>query len=71
MALNRRLTTDRDFEEAVQREIRVRVFQDDYIVTSNGIIIRFDEETAVVQSGVSEIAYHDRRTCEFFEVRKK
>ncbi|WP_042168370.1 hypothetical protein [Paenibacillus gorillae] len=71
MALNRRLTTDRDFEEAVQREIRVRVFQDDYIVTSSGIIIRFDEETAVVQSSVSEIAYHDRRTCEFFEVRKK
>lgn len=71
MALNRKLVTDRDFEEAVQLETRVRVFQNDYIVTSSGIIIRFDERTIVVQSSVSEIAYHDRNSCEFFEMRKK
>nr|WP_253944670.1 hypothetical protein [Paenibacillus sp. NEAU-GSW1] len=64
------MLTDRDFEEAVQLETRVRVFQDDYIVTSSGVIIRFDERTIVVQSSVSEIDYHDRNSCEFFEMRK-
>lgn len=71
MATNRKLITDQDFEEAMQREVRVRVFQDDYIVNSGGIIVRYDDQMAVIQSGVSEIAYHARAECEFFEFKKK
>ncbi|MDF2926502.1 MAG: hypothetical protein K0R57_5416 [Paenibacillaceae bacterium] len=67
MARNRRLTTDKDFQEALDREIPVRVFQNDHMVDSGGLIIRFDEQIIVVQSSVSQIAYHERRLCEFFE----
>ncbi|MFF2482250.1 hypothetical protein [Paenibacillus sp. NPDC058071] len=70
MALNRRLLTDDDFEEAVRRELRVRVFQDDFIVSSGGIVIRFEDGMVAVQTSVSDVAYYDRQRCEFFEIRK-
>ncbi|MCQ6563243.1 hypothetical protein [Paenibacillus mendelii] len=67
----RRLLTDQDFNEAMERQIKLRVFQDDHVVDMGGIIVRFDDLMVVVQSGVSEIAYHDRKRCEFFEMRKR
>jgi hypothetical protein len=67
MARNRRLLTDRDFQEAMDREYPLRVFRDDLIIDSGGIIIRFDDELVVVQAGVSQISYHERSRCEFFE----
>lgn len=67
MARNRKLLTDRDFQEALDREYPVRVFKDDLIVDSGGVIIRFDDALVVVQSGVSQITYHERSRCEFFE----
>ncbi|MEF3304607.1 hypothetical protein [Paenibacillus sp. GYB003] len=70
MARNRRLSTDRDLQEAMDDEIRIRVFKDDHMIDSGGIIIRFDADLVVVQSGVSELAYHSRNECEFFEMRK-
>jgi len=66
-----KLLTDRDLEEAMQREAKVRVFKDDYIINNAGIIVRYDDSIVVVQTGVSDITYHDRNDCEFFEVRKK
>jgi hypothetical protein len=71
MALNIRLLTDQDFEEAMQRQARLRVFKNDHIVDSNGIIVRFDGQTVVVQSGVGDLAYHPREDCEFFELKKR
>ncbi|WP_166238966.1 hypothetical protein [Paenibacillus turpanensis] len=71
MAQNRKLTTDQDFSEAMEKERGIRVFKDDLIVDSGGTIIRFDEETVVIQSGVSDVTYHSRTSCEFFEMRKK
>jgi len=71
MASNRRLLTDPDFQEAMDLKRVIRVFQDDLIVGSGGHIIRFDDETVVIQSGVSEIHYHPRAGCEFFEQRKR
>lgn len=71
MAQTRRLLTDLDFHEAMERERTIRVFQDDLVVGSGGTIIRFDETIVVIQSGVSDIAYHPRNRCEFFELRKK
>ncbi|PYI51815.1 hypothetical protein [Paenibacillus flagellatus] len=70
MLRNRKLITDRDFQEALEAETSVRVFRDDHMIDSGGVIIRFDESTVVVQSGVSELAYHPRETCEFFEMKK-
>lgn len=69
MAINRRLITDQDFNEALERHLRVRVFQDDQLIGSGGIIIRFDDQTIVVQSSVSDLAYHPRKQCEFFEIK--
>lgn len=70
MARNRRLATEQDLQEAMDNEIAVRVFKDDLMIDSGGIIIRLDDTTVVTQSGVSELAYHSRELCEFFEMRK-
>jgi hypothetical protein len=67
MARNRRLLTDGDFKEAMERHVPIRVFEDDRIVDSKGFIIRFDDFVIVVQSSVSQITYHQRKKCEFFE----
>ncbi len=69
MAINRRLITDQDFNEALERHLRVRVFQDDQLIGSGGIIIRFDDQTIVVQSSVSDLAYHPRKQCEFLKLK--
>lgn len=71
MALSIRLETDRDFEDAARQRASVRVFKNDHMIDSGGVILRFDDNTVVVQSSVSEIAYHARRECEFFMVRQR
>lgn len=70
MAINRKLTTDRDFEEAAAHRTRLRVFKDDHLVESGSIIVRFDETTIVLQSDVSDLTYYARSECEFFELRR-
>ncbi|MFC5469317.1 hypothetical protein ACFPPD_11345 [Cohnella suwonensis] len=71
MALNIRLLTDPDFEEAMRRQARLRVFKNDHIVDSGGTIVRYDGNTVVVQSGVGDFAYHSRTDCDFYEVRQR
>ncbi|SDX32761.1 hypothetical protein [Paenibacillus sp. CF384] len=71
MALYRRLQTDADFTEAMERQFKLRVYKDDHIVDSGGIIIRFDDSIVVSQSSISDVAYHDRNACEFFEIRRR
>ncbi len=71
MAPNRKLITDRDFQEAMEKQVSIRVFQDDHVVDSGGTIIRFDERDVVVQTRVSQLAYHRRELCEFYEMRKR
>ncbi|QYR22530.1 hypothetical protein KZ483_06055 [Paenibacillus sp. sptzw28] len=71
MSQIRRLLTDQDFNEALERQFRIRVFRDDHIVDTAGFIVRFDDHTVVIQSSVSDIAYHSRESCEFFELRKR
>lgn len=68
MARNRKLITDKDLQEAMEKETPIRVFQDDAIVDAGGVITRFDDDTVVTQSGVGDIAYHRRDRCEFFEM---
>ena len=68
MARNRKLITDRDLQEAMENETPIRVFRDDAIVDSGGIISRFDDQIVVIISGVGDIAYHRRDRCEFFEM---
>ncbi|RXZ82421.1 hypothetical protein EBB07_10090 [Paenibacillaceae bacterium] len=69
MSRARRLLTEEDFQEALDHERRTRVFQNDQLVGTGGIITRFDDTTIVIQSGVSDIAYYSRNDCEFFELR--
>lgn len=69
MAVNRRLNTDADFEEAMNGKRRIRVFQDNHQINNGGQIIRFDQKTIVIQSSVSDLAYHGRDECEFFEIK--
>ncbi|MBB6637442.1 hypothetical protein [Cohnella thailandensis] len=71
MAIQRRLTTDADFEEAMARQLGIRVFRDDQIVDSGGVIIRFDDSTIILQSGVGDLSYHPRALCEFFELKRR
>ncbi|MDB4867318.1 MAG: hypothetical protein JWR03_1651 [Cohnella sp.] len=70
-AVNRRLLTDADFQEAMDRQTGIRVFEHDHIVHSGGAIVRFDERSVVIQAGVSDISYYARTGCEFFELRKR
>jgi ribosome maturation factor RimP len=71
MAINRRLQTDRDFQEALEKQVRIRVFKDDHMVDSGGILVRFDEQIIALQSSVSDLIYHPRALCEFFEMKKR
>ncbi len=71
MALNIRLITDEDFQEALDKHALIRVFKDDHIIDSGGIIVRFDDRTVVIQTGVGDLAYHDRTVCEIFELRNR
>ncbi|MFC0214978.1 hypothetical protein ACFFK0_21440 [Paenibacillus chartarius] len=68
---NRKLLIDRDFQEALDRQTAIRVFQNDHVISSGGIIIRFDDRLVVIQSGVSDISYLDRDSCEFFEMKRR
>jgi len=70
MSINRKMIRDEDFEEALQREAPIRVFQDNHIIDSNAIVIRYDDHLVVTQSGVSEVSYHNRQDCEFFLLKK-
>ncbi|MDO3408662.1 hypothetical protein QWJ34_02670 [Saccharibacillus sp. CPCC 101409] len=70
MATNRKLETERDFQEAMDNERTVRVFQNDDMINPGGLIIRFDDSMIAVQSSVSDLDYYDRRTCEFYELRR-
>ncbi|MCZ8512251.1 hypothetical protein O9H85_07375 [Paenibacillus filicis] len=71
MAYNQKLITDQDFQQAMDREAHIRVFQDDHVVGAGGVIARFTDDTIVIQYSVSDVTYHSRRDCEFFEIRKR
>ena len=66
----RQLFTEQDFQEAIDKKLRIRVFHNDHLIDSGSVMIRFTEETVITQSNVSELAYHPRKECQFFEVRK-
>ncbi|MEI7027748.1 hypothetical protein [Paenibacillus sp. y28] len=70
MAQTRRLQTDADFQEALDRQLVIRVFENDHVVSSGGGIVRFAEDLIVIQTGVSDISYFQRSSCEFFSVRR-
>lgn len=71
MAQTRRLITDQDFHEAQDKQIKIRIFKDDLIVETGVNVVRFNDKTVVVQSGVSDLNYHERALCEFFEMKNQ
>jgi hypothetical protein len=70
-AVNRRLISDLDLQDAMERQIGIRVFEDEHIVHTGGAILRFDERKVVIQAGVSDLSYYARDRCEFFELKKR
>ena len=66
MALLYRLQTDADFQEALDKEKKIRVFQDNQIIDNKAIIVRFDDQKIVTQASIGDITYHPRQDCEFF-----
>lgn len=71
MAINRRLNSDRDFEEVIAQQLRIRVFENNQLIDSSSLVVRYDDNIIVTQSGVSDIAYHNRKECEFFVLKKR
>ncbi|MBT2291662.1 hypothetical protein J7E73_21535 [Paenibacillus albidus] len=69
MPINRPLHTDNDFQDAVDRKLPVRVFEDDHLVNKGATIVRFTDSDVVIQSRVSDLTYYSRSSCQFFEVR--
>ncbi|MRN52404.1 hypothetical protein [Paenibacillus monticola] len=70
MPVTRPLQTDSDFQEAQDRKLPVRVFQDDHLVNSGATIVRFTDTDVVIQSRVSDLTYYSRRECQFYELRR-
>ena len=70
MPILRRLVTEQDFQEAVDRRLLIRVFRDNHLIESGSTLIRFTAETIITQSSVSDLSYHSIRDCQFFEIRK-
>lgn len=66
MSVLRKLMTDRDFQEAVEQDSLVRVFQHNQIIEHRAIVVRFDEQKVITQSDVSDLMYHNRDECEFY-----
>ncbi|GKU76031.1 hypothetical protein [Paenibacillus sp. L3-i20] len=71
MSLHFKLMTDSDFQDVLDKGIRIRVFKDNHIVDASSLIVRFDDGLVVTQSDVSDLMYHDRTECEFYELRKR
>jgi len=69
MPINRPLFTDSQLQEAMDRKMQVRVFEDDHMVISKATIVRFTDADVVIQSRVSDLSYYSRKSCQFFEVR--
>ncbi|WHX49927.1 hypothetical protein QNH46_04465 [Paenibacillus woosongensis] len=66
----RRLITEHDLQMALEQGLRIRVFRDNHLIESGSIIIRLTEDTVITQSSVSDLAYHNRSSCQFFELKK-
>ncbi|WP_110934202.1 hypothetical protein [Paenibacillus bouchesdurhonensis] len=66
----RRLITEQDLQTAMDLGLRIRVFRDNHLIESGSIIIRLTEDTVITQSSVSDLTYHNRNNCQFFELKK-
>ncbi|WP_331710009.1 hypothetical protein [Paenibacillus swuensis] len=69
--MNRKLLTDADFQEGLDRQRTIRVFQNDHIVSNGGWIVRFTDDLVVIQTDVSDLTYFERDACEFYELRQR
>ena len=70
IATVRRLDTDLDLQDAQNRKLPIRVFENNHYIESGSIILRFTTDTVITQKGVSEISYHNRDSCQFFELKR-
>lgn len=70
MATIRELLTEADFQEAEDRKLPIRVFRDDHLIDALTYIVRFTDTMIITQSDVSDMTYHSRRECQFYELKK-
>lgn len=70
MATIRELLTEADLQEAERRKLPIRVFKNDHLIDTDTRIIRFTDSTVITQSGVSDVTYHSRKECQFYEIHK-
>ncbi|GIP27011.1 hypothetical protein J23TS9_21410 [Paenibacillus sp. J23TS9] len=70
MATIQELLTDADFQEAEQKKLPIRVFRDDHLIDSLTYVIRFTDTTIITQKDVSDMTYHSRGECQFYELKK-
>lgn len=70
MATVRKLITDPDFQEAMDRKLPIRVFEDNHLIESGTIVLRFTGDTVITQKSVSDVSYHNRELCQFFELKR-
>ncbi|MEC0242336.1 hypothetical protein P4H66_21240 [Paenibacillus dokdonensis] len=70
MATIQELLTDADFQEAEQKKLPIRVFRDDHLIDSLTYVIRFTDTTIITQKDVSDMTYHSRKECQFYELKK-
>ena len=70
MPITRELLTDADFDEALEHKIKIRVFKSDHLIDSSTVVIRYTGETIITQSSLSDVTYHSRMECQFYEIRK-
>ncbi|MNI30249.1 hypothetical protein D3C73_840900 [compost metagenome] len=66
----RRLFSDQDFQEAVDQKLHIRIFRDNHLIEADSFVIRYTDETIITQSRVSDLTYHPRKECQFFELKK-
>ncbi|WP_074048691.1 hypothetical protein [Paenibacillus ihumii] len=66
----RRLITEHDLQTAMEQGLRIRVFHDNHLIESGSVIIRLTEDTVITQSSVSDLSYHNRSSCQFYELKK-
>lgn len=71
MAIQYRLTTDEELQEAIDKQLQVRIFKGDLLIEARAVIVRYDDRLIVTQSGVSDLGYYQRADCECFALRRR
>lgn len=71
MAIVRKLITDQDLQQAMDKKIPIQVFENNHLIETGTTVLRFTSDTVITQKSVSDVSYHNRDHCQFFELKRK